>query len=457
MTRIREADRIRFYQLRDARTVEYLERDWIDGKSVLIQAGDDACLTRAGQLLLVTLVNLLMRFHRDVHVSVSNPDAPILVPALCSGANLGDEMLKLANRIDPYGSFRVDTHPARNPTVSIGLGETCEKGLHWYLGFERCVAELAIDPVSLGKGTSSDLRGASVAAVLGASAAMKVVLGMTTAPRKLSAWNLEEGDAAIEGPRELPGVDVGRTLLVGAGAVANGVVYWLKQWGQKGSWTIVDADRVELHNTNRCVLFFPDDAGWCRDGPRLKSSCLAQHLSDARHVDKWYDEASEAREDFDTVLVLANERDVRTRMSHRNDPIQFQATTSRTWLAQLHRHIAGIDGCVRCRMSDIRTAQLSCSEGAASTADAPRRPDAALPFLSLASGLMLASELQHLQLGEFGSSSENRWDWDFKSAHQMTDSGIRLCRDDCTIILSPRTRQQIASATRWHDQPWLTR
>ena len=455
MTRARDTDRTRFYQLRDARTVDYLNTDWVVDAAVSIEAGDDACLTRAGQLLLITLVNQLMRFHRDVRVSVSNPDAPILVPAMCAGANLGDEMLKLANQIDPYGHFRVDTRPARSTRVSIGVGETCQKGLHWYLGFDRCAAELSADPVSLGHGTSSDLRGAGVAAVLGASAAMKVVLGMPTVPRMLSAWNLQEGNAASQGPHELPAVDVGRTLMVGAGAVANGVVYWLMQWGQKGAWTIVDADPVELHNTNRCVLSFPDDAGWCHGQARLKSICLARYLSEAQHVDKWYDRATEALEDFDTVLVLANERNVRTRMSHRNDPVQFQATTSRNWLAQLHRHIGGIDGCVRCRMSDIQTPRLNCSVGTTTTEDTPRRPDAALPFLSLASGLMLASALQHLQLGEFGTSSDNRWDWDFKSTHQMTDSGVRLCRDDCTIILPPGARRQIANITRWHDQPWL--
>ncbi len=455
MTSARDADRNRFYRLRDARTVDFLNSDWSVDTAVSIIAGDDVCLTRAGQLLLMTLVNQLMRFHRDVHVSISNPDAPILMPAMCAETSLGDEMLALARNIDPYGQFRVDTHPTRSAKVTIGVGETCPKGLHWYLGYDRCTAELATEPVPLGDGMSSDLRGASVAAVIGASAAMKIILRMATVPRKLSAWNLREGDAASQGPRELPVVDVGRTLMVGAGAVANGVAYWLMQWGHTGAWTIVDADPVELHNTNRCVLLFPDDAGWGHGRVRLKSSCLSRFLPGARHVDKWYDQATEALADFDTVLILANERNVRTQMSHRNDPVQFQATTSRNWLSQLHRHIGGIDGCVRCRMSDIQTPQLNCSEGATATEDVPRRPDAALPFLSLASGLMLASALQHLQLGEFGTSAENRWDWDFKSANEMTDSGIRRCRDDCTITLSPAARKQIASATRWHDRPWL--
>ena len=448
-------ERERFYQQRDARTLDYLESDGVVGAAVSIEAGDDACLTTAGQLVLLTLVNQIMRFHRDVRVSVSEPGAAILVPSLCGGTSLGDEMVKLASRIDPYGHFRLDTQSGGISDLSIGIGEACRIGLDWYLGFDRCTAELAADPLPLGRGTSADLRGAAVAAVLGAAAAMKTVLGIPTVPRKISAWNFQGGDSADPGPRELPSVDVGRTLMVGAGAVAAGVVYWLMQWGQHGPWTILDADRVKLHNTNRCLLFFPDDAGWLNERVRFKAACLAEYLPEVRYVEKWYDEAAETEEEFDTVLVLANERDVRTRVSHRNDPVQFQATTSRNWIAQLHRHVAGVDDCVRCRMSDIRIPNMQCSEGVTATLDKPMQPDAALPFLSLASGLMLVSALQHLQLDEFGMYPVNRWDWDFKSSHQMDESGIRQCRDGCAIGLSSGARRSIAAATCWQDRGWL--
>ena len=244
--------------------------------------------------------------------------------------------------------------------------------------------------------------------------------------------------------------------MVGAGAVATSVVYWLMQWGSCGPWTVADADLVALHNTNRCVLFFPADAGWPNGPARYKSHCLAQYLSNIRAIDKWYDESAEAQTDiFDTVLVLANERDVRTLVSHRNDPIQFQATTSPLWRAQLHRHIVRVDDCPSCRMSEIRAPTLNCSEASIATEDNPDRPDAALPFLSVASGLMLVSALQHLQLGRFGTSELNCWGWDFKSTHLMAQSGIRRCDDACTIRLEPNALREIASATRWHHDPWL--
>ena len=458
MTTAPNTERDRFYQLRDARTVAYLERN---GPPVLapvaVHADDDACATQAGQLALLTLVNQLMRFHRVVRVFTSNPDVALLTPSVRGGVTLRDELVSLAAAIDPYSQFDIHTRLATYPAaVSIGLGENCRADLDWYLGCERSVGELGNSPSSLGHGSSSDLRGAGVAAVLGASAVMRGVLGMPVVPRKLSAWNFEEGDAADPGPAALPAVDVGRTLMVGAGAVATSVVYWLMQWGNCGPWTVADADLVALHNTNRCVLFFPADAGWLNGPVRSKARCLEQYLSDVRAIDKWYDEAVEAHTDiFDTVLVLANERDVRTRVSHRNDPIQFQATTSPLWRAQLHRHIVGVDDCPRCRMSEVRAPTLNCSEGPIATEDNPDRPDAALPFLSVASGLMLVSALQHLQLGRLGSSPLNVWGWDFKSTHQMAQSGIRRCDDGCTIRLEPNALREIASATRWRHEPWL--
>ena len=451
----RQQMRACFYRERDARTTDYFGATWNVGRAVLLEAGHDGCSTSAGQLALLTLTNQLARIFREIRVTLSNPDASLRVPPICRGANLGDEMQRLARRIDPFGVFRIDTKPGAGSGVSIGVGRACRNDLDWYVGFDRCIAELTTEPIGLGHGTNSDLRGAGGAALLGASAAIKSLFGLPVVARRLSTWNFEEGRNAEPGPDELPTIDVGRTLMVGAGAVGSSVVYWLMQWGKHGAWTIVDPDPIELHNTNRSVLFFPEDAGWPDGRAELKSKCLAKHIPEARYVGKWFDDALETQEDFDTVLVLANERKVRTRMSHRNDPIQFQATTNRMWRSQLHRHIAGVDGCVHCRMEGLSTPDLKCSEGATATDDQPERPDAALPFLSLASGLMLVGALQHLQTEDFGGSLVNTWNWDFKSTHQMADSEIRRCRDSCSIVLNADVRRTISNATCWHDRNWL--
>ena len=180
MTTAPNTERDRFYQLRDARTVAYLERNEPPVLApVAVHADDDACATQAGQLALLTLVNQLMRFHRVVRVFTSNPDVALLTPPVRGGVTLRDELVNLAAAIDPYSQFdlhtRLETYPA---AVSIGLGKNCRANLDWYLGCDRSVGELGNSPSSLGQGSSSDLRGAGVAAVLGAAAAMKGVLGM---------------------------------------------------------------------------------------------------------------------------------------------------------------------------------------------------------------------------------------------------------------------------------------
>lgn len=451
------AARDRFYRLRDARTQAYLARTPPVNEPVAVHAGEDACTVPEGQLILLALVNQLMRFHRDVRVELSNPAAPLLMPPLQGGSNLADELVNLATAIDPFGMFELGTKlPSSKPALSLGIGQFCPAGLDWYLACDRSLGQLALSPSSLGPRKGDNLAGAGVAAVLGAAAATKTVLGIPVVPRMLSAWNFEEGDAADSGPPGLPPIDVGRTLMIGAGAVANSAAYWLMQWGCRGHWTVVDADRVALHNTNRSLMFFPRDAGWPNGPQRLKTRCLTRYLPGFRAIDEWYDQADVIQDEiFDTVLVLANDRNVRTLASLRNDPIQLEATTSPTWRAQLHRHVIHLDDCPGCRMAEVATATFDCGSVPIVNQQEPEQTDAALPFLSAASGLMLASALRRLQAGELCASRSNIWSWDFRSGLAMTQDGIRMCDDDCTNRLPRESVRRIATSTRWKGEPWL--
>lgn len=449
------SERERFYLQRDSRTSEYLKNGFPANTPVSIYISTDACETKSGQLLFLALVNQLARLHRELHFVVAAPDTELLTPTLCSTSTLGAEIYKLANRIDPYGKFEFDTEQTPPDDISIGIGAYCRRDLTWYLGFDRSNAKIHTEPCGIGNDASADLRGAGLAAILGAAAAAKAVLKFKTVPTILSAWNFGSDAEADPGPVEVPPIDIGRGLMIGAGAVAAAAVYWLMQWGDSSSWTIMDHDRVVLHNTNRGLLFFPEDAGWPNASPLFKVACLSPYLDNAVAVDSSYDQAPEARQTFDTVLVLANERDVRTIVSSRNDPLQLQATTGRSWLSQLHRHISGRDDCVRCRMEDIRAPQLACSQAPTASTDQGERPDSALPFLSAASGLMLVSALQRLQHGDFGEDDKNIWNWDFRSSHRMNRAAHCRCRDDCATTLSSKARQKIANMTRWADASWI--
>jgi hypothetical protein len=294
--------------------------------------------------------------------------------------------------------------------------------------------------------------GAALASCLGATALFRTALEMQTVPRTLSCWNYKEGDAAAVGPKIFPALSVGRTLVVGTGAVGSALTYWLHLFGVGGEWDLVDPDPVELHNTSRQMLFTAKQAGWPNGVADLKCEIAAKLLPNSGPHSKWYDACDALKEvKYDVILALANERNVRTQLAARNAAVVLHATTGRNWLSQLHRHILGADDCIRCRMNDIQAPRLGCSTATISTEDdnGETATDASLPFLSAASGLMLATALQKLQSGELHNFPENDWRWDFGSPHRMASSGKRSCNAECSIVPEASLRRALNKGTRW--------
>ena len=438
-----------FYTERDKRSLEFTDGAPITGERVTVAAGEDVCRSMAGQLLLSTIGNLLSRVHRSIVIELGDPDALLKVRTLTGATTVGEELRRVMQRADPYGQFAVDHHSGYGEALSFRTGMQSQ---HWYLGVDRACATLSYEPQVVGSEQPADRRGAILAAILGSATAFKEMLGMQSLPYSVSAWNLQSDALADPGPAEFEEIAVGRVLVAGAGAVASGLAYCLWHWGATGTWVVIDGDVVKLHNTNRSLLFFPDEADWNGRPGRLKAEILAPYFPNAVIDPCWYDESAYASEPFDTVLVLANERDVRTRIARRNDPIQLHATTGRSWLSQLHRHIPGLDDCIRCRMDDVRAPRFNCSDGATETEDAPKRPDAALPFLSVAGGLMLAVALQRLNEATFWSGRHNTWRWDFRAADQMHSAGRHRCRVGCDVLLPAAARASVAANTIWRDQ-----
>ena len=172
-------ERERFYQERDRRTIEYLDGDHSPYLvPVSVHAGQDVCLTQAGQLLLVGMANQMARVHRHLRFSLAEPDSALLTHALCNSETLGGEIEAVCKRIDPYGSFVVDGPSSVSSQVAIGVGKDCPPKLAWYLGYDRSLAHLARRRCHLGRGGTADLRGAGLAATIGAATAFKAALQM---------------------------------------------------------------------------------------------------------------------------------------------------------------------------------------------------------------------------------------------------------------------------------------
>lgn len=440
-------DCIEFYRERDKRTREYVGGTGFQVRPVHVAIDRSGCETPAGQLALLALANQLVRVHRRITFDVAVPDAVLRITTPFARGTLGPTLLSLSSQIDPRGEFKISNREEPD-TISIGLGSQVHNRFDFYIGARGAIANLARSPIGFSD-SSGTLRGSALAACLGAAAVFRSALDLRTNPRTLSCWNYLEGDQADAGPECVEPLDVGTVLMVGAGAVAASLIYWLCSFGCTGDWTIVDADEVKLHNINRGLIFTAADAGWPGGTPIKKAKCLASFISGAKVFDQWYDECDVAmHEVFDVVLGLANDRNVRHLIASRNTGITLQATTGTNWLSQLHRHILGTDDCIWCRTGEVENVEFGCST---SPVEEPggRRNDAALPFLSAASGLMLATALQQLQMGTLAAHKCNDWRWDFASLHNMASCGHRSCRTGCTRILSSAVRRKLNKQCRW--------
>lgn len=438
----------KFYSERNARTLEYVGDQLFDALPVHVAIDAKSATLPGGQVALLALTNQLARVHRRVTFDLRSSSVPLRVTNPFACPTLGETLLSTARAIDPCGEFSIGT-PPRERVVSIALGESVVGQFDWYIGADRAIGKLGKSPIRFSEAPGT-LRGASLASCLGAAAVFRTMMGLESVPREVSSWNYAEGTDASPGPETLERLDVGRVLMVGAGAVAASLVYWLSTFGVGGAWTIIDRDFVLLHNINRGLIFTAADAAWPQGTPQRKAELLASLILGARWEHEWYHESKIAEEQYDIVLGLANDYDVRHLIASRNNTVTLHATTGTNWLSQMHRHVAGLDDCIWCRAGEVSEPSFECSS---TEVELPggTKTDAALPFLSAASGLMLATALQRLQCGQLASQNCNDWRWDFGSSHKMVSSGSRRCRQGCSRILPAPVRRKINEGGRWRD------
>jgi len=431
-----------FYQHRNQRTMQYAGNEIFDRHPVSVIVDDTIAGTQACQALVLALANQLARVHRRVNFILR--DAPLQTWSLRSGSTIYEALRNTVYAIDPFGAFSFNESWPHSIRLGIGApNDVCD----WYVGADGARARLDIRPCSFNTALPGTVRGAALSACLGAAAVFRSQLGMRTSPRVLSAWNFAEGEDADRGPAEVSAVDVGRVLMVGAGAVAAALVYWLRVFGVNGIWVVVDKDKVMIHNLNRGMLFTADDAGWPDQDAAYKADVCAKCLPNCTSTRRWLHETQIDR-DTDLILALANEYNVRTTIAQINAPLVLHATTGETWLSELHRHVPGRDDCIACRTRDVKAPTMGCST--AKVEDLTKvSSDAALPFLSAASGLMLATALQRLQAGGLSRRKHNNWKWYFDTAAKMTQKTVHICHEGCALIHPPELRKSLHQGKRW--------
>jgi hypothetical protein len=445
-----------FYAARDQRTVQLGARDDALRRPVSVVVGADAAAARPGQAGVLALANMLARVHRDLRFAV--PPVPRTARGLVPAPDLAGSIRETVLAINPHIAVTVSNSPQAAPgAVTAGIGADVPAGLDIYAGWTGGRGEISGRPLHADDGEPA-LTGAATAVNLLAAAVFRASHGSPMRSTQVNVAEAQAGEGSGTDSAAGP-IDVGSVLVVGGGAVAQALLYWAREIGVTGNWTVIDGDLCKLHNTSRCMGMTAADAGWpggIPGGRERHKAVVAAALTGAACYSGWYDAwAEEEKSRPDLVLPLANERSVRALIAGRGEPLLLHAATSPNWSAQLHRHLPGADDCPACRLPEEATPVMACSAGP-SRPEAATSSDAALPFVSSMAGLMLATSLLRLDPpGPFLSTANNHWQLDLTLPADPWLASRHMV-GPCVHELGSRARTRIyeLQPRRWDHYAW---
>ncbi len=351
---------------------------------------------------------------------------------------IGDVVIAQMRDADPFGSFHVTEQlPSSEDIIQVHIGPNFQQVAprHTVVSASGWHASISRNGGSVPKQVLSDnCLGALAASCLGVAQAFKLALGLPPqsflTDLTLDLFNLKilpAGQEALPAHPFVAEPQLGRLLMVGAGSVASATAYCLRLLGARGGVVVVDGDVVRIENFNRSPVFGKSLYG------RNKAAAVAAHLEGsgmkAIPFERWWSEfiKKQGRQQnaFDVWLPLANEFGVRWSMQNNYPPIMIHASTTNNWGVNHGRHLSGRDDCLADRFSaEVSQEALECSTSEVVMNE--ERVDAALPFLSLFAGVLVAAELSRLQLQgypqapnfalfDFGSDLSVIQAWDFKA------------------------------------------
>lgn len=413
-----------------------------------VTSGRDTAETQAGQAAVLSAVNMLARVHPTLAISV--PDVPLVVSSPLGGATLADACAELAAAANPAISVaRVDALPP--DVLSVGIGASSPAATV-YAGARRWTALTGQLPQPCTPDPSS-LVGLAMGTSLACSAIFRAAIGLPfVRERAASLWTLS-ATAKATGPSDCAPIDVGSVWMVGAGAVASALVWWLQFIGVAGPWTVLDKDLADVTNLNRSLALFARDTNLFGGPVVNKATAAARLLAGATPVPAWWHEFVESDPPApDVVLSLANEHGVRAAVAAYGHPAVVHASTSPNWSAELHRHLLEQDDCISCRLPEAAP-RFKCATAPAAAPARSENPgnDAALPFLSGAAGLLLLAGIAQLQEGVWATHRANHWRWWFDDSARVASAHRWQCAATCASTPAQSVRRVVHAATRWHE------
>jgi hypothetical protein len=230
-------------------------------KSVMgIAFGSDVATSAEGRHLADMAVRLLARMYPTLVIQAANEQ-------------LARDLARLAIQINPNIEISRDAEPTKLIAIGTALPPILNPTRVIYAGSDGWDARLS-ETRPQAVGSSSNPFGAGAAAALACSRAFNDTFGpqpeRTLFSTDVVLSTLEGNASATMAPIDLRDLHLpDQTVLVGLGAIGNGVIWALSRSDVSGDLTLVDHEVIELSNLQRYVLALRSDEG------RTKSEHLA--------------------------------------------------------------------------------------------------------------------------------------------------------------------------------------
>jgi hypothetical protein len=419
---------------RDDRSLRYAGRRLDADQWITLTADEDYAHRHDGQVALLTATNLLGRMTPSV--ALAFPDAPLHDRIRWPASTLHEAILRQIHAADPFA--RSCARAPEEGDVRVHFGRSGEGLLAHGLGWN---AYLGSGPSPLPDAVDGNPIGAAFAAVVVASQLFVHDLVLPTTATVIDTLTWQHG--IREGPVPDLDAEVGRVFIVGVGSVGTAVLYFLTLATRRYSPTLIDGDRIGVHNLDRSPVFTAADVGSFKVDAAaafLRACGLGNVVTDAcflHESELWTHRLSGTP---DILVAAANERNVRYHIESQFPPVQIYGTTGRNWQASLIRHTPLVDACSCCLFPPEQelAPPMPCGTAPAAAVSTRVQVDAALPFLSFAAGLMAAAEIIKVGLPGYPFST-NRVSLLSRPSPRLAAARIPrredcLCRDRSTSI-----------------------
>jgi hypothetical protein len=400
-----------WYQKRNDRInrIENIRLDYLTDKPIAVIIGKNNINRYSNQLMTLISLNILSKWNSRITTEL-NGSIECCLPNY-PNTKLKQVIEAVIYENDPFGKFKfselLDTSEfeyiliigddnKNYPTNSIWIDS-----YNWVFGISNSSLHYCKPKIE-----SKNPIGPVFAACSGIALLFKNYNDNST-PRLFEKWytlfdyKSSNSVDVLQNPEIPYDINIGNTYQIGCGAIGSSLDYLLSLTNLRGKIFLIDYDKINIENICSSLIFNYNDAKEeHKKTEACKKSIMKNQLLEVVVYDGDYSSFIKSIDYFhdqypETILCLANEKNVWATIQNNLPPVVYHATTSPNWVVNFGRHIPQKEWCIVCRFGIENYDYVpKCSTGIINgTNEKGETHLGTLPFLAPTAATLILSEL----------------------------------------------------------------